>query len=158
MTSIHNIRMMQRQDIPACRRLASIGFGSLFGELAHVDFNEMFGSAAWRPTFYVCEIANKIVGMGAYNIAWLGYGIYSLTWLAVHPEHRRKGIATALIERRLADLRPLARLILTETPREEVAVLYERLGFRRVLMIPGEQSFAADAEVLLAWTARTEGE
>jgi ribosomal protein S18 acetylase RimI-like enzyme len=135
-------------------RLGVLGFGPFVGHLAHVDLNEAFNSTAWRPTFYVAEIDGNVVGMGAYNIAWLGYGIYSLTWLIVAPDFRRRGIAKALIDRRLADLRPMARLILTETPREEVAHLYEgRYGFRRLLTIPGELE-RERSEILLGWTPK----
>lgn len=147
------IRLMERRDIPACTELAAIGFGPLFGSLAHVDFNEAFGSAAWRPTFYIAEDSDIIAGMGAYNIAWLGYGIYSLTWLVVSPRYRRQGIASGLVDRRLKDLRPIARLILTETPSDDVATLYERRGFKRILTISGERDRESIPEVLLSWTS-----
>lgn len=148
------IRLMERRDIPACIDLASSGFGSLFGSLAHVDFNEMFGAAAWRPTFYVMDLGSKIVGMGSYNISWLGYGIYSLTWLVVHTDFRRQGIASALVDRRLQDLETTARLILAETPSEIVASLYERRGFHRLMAIPIERNRdAVGREILLGRTS-----
>jgi GNAT superfamily N-acetyltransferase len=143
---------LEPKDIPACVCLAVQGFGPFIGHLAHVDLNEAFHSGAWRPTFYVAEIKGSIVGMGAYNISWLGYRIYSLTWLVVAPEFRRHGVGGELINRRLDDLKPMARLILLETPREEVARLYEhKHGFRRLLTIPGECE-RERAEILLGWT------
>jgi ribosomal protein S18 acetylase RimI-like enzyme len=152
-----SIRTLEPRDLPGCVRLAVSGFGPFIGHLAHVDLNEAFSSNAWRPTFYVAEIDKNLVGMGAYNIAWLGYGIYSLTWLTVAPEFRRRGIAAALIDRRLADLKPMARLILVETPREELARFYEKkYSFQRLMNIPGELA-RDNLEVLLGWTERREG-
>lgn len=149
--SSFSIRLLEPRDVPACVRLSVSGFGPFVGHLAHVDINEMFNPGAWRPTFYVAEAEHNVVGMGAYNIAWLGYCIYSLTWLVVAPEFQRRGIASALIERRLADLRPMARLILIETPREHVANFYQRkYGFRRLMKIPGEHD-RERPELLLGW-------
>jgi GNAT superfamily N-acetyltransferase len=151
MSSI-TIRLLEQRDIPTCVRLGVTGFGPFVGHFAHVDLNEVFNPGAWRPTFYVAEVGGQVVGMGCYNITWLGYCIYSLSWLAVAPEFRRRGVAAALIDRRLADLKPMARLILIETPREEVAKFYERrYAFRRLMTIPGEHQ-REQPEILLGWS------
>lgn len=143
------IRLMERGDIPACMVLAAHGWGPLFGGVSHVDFNEAFGPG-WRPTFYVAATdAGGAVGMCAHNIAWLGYGIYSLTWLTVHPAFRGRGIASRLVDRCLQDLRPIARLILAETPSDQVWRLLERRGFEPLKSIPAEQD--GTIEQLLAW-------
>ncbi len=147
------IRLMERRDIPACMALAAHGWGPLFGGMSHVDFNEAFGPG-WRPTFYVADVGGDAAAMCAYNIAWLGYGIYSLTWLVVHPVYRKCNLASALVDRCLADLRPLARVILAETPSPIVRGLLERRGFEPWRSIAGERG--GEPEMLLGWTGPRE--
>lgn len=143
------IRLMERRDIPACRILVAHGWDALFGDISHLDLNEIWGPG-WRPTFYVADGGGRPIGMCAYNIAWLGYGIYSLTWLVVHPDHRGRKIASSLVDRCLEDLRPIARLILAETPSEQVRRLLERRGFLCRFSIPAERG-GSDSEMLLTW-------
>jgi ribosomal-protein-alanine N-acetyltransferase len=59
---------------------------------------------------------------------------YDTVWhvmnVAVDPEHHREGIATALIDRLLAEVGPEARLTLEVRPSNGPAIaLYERFGF-----------------------------
>ena len=48
--------------------------------------------------------------------------------VAVHPDHRRAGIATALLDRLLAALGPIETVSLFREP--DLVAMYERHGFR----------------------------
>lgn len=129
------IRHLQQTDIADCMGIAAKGWGPLVGSLAQVDLQEAFGQAPWRPTFYVAE-RGEVVGFAAYGCSWIGYSVYSLTWVCVDPKHRRQGIASSLVYRCLKDLRPFARTVLLMT--RDAMGLYEKFGFRAVSTHPAE--------------------
>lgn len=69
--------------------------------------------------------------------------------LRVDPDHRRRGIATALLERRLARARALgARVARLDTAADNVAVqrLTRRFGFRRIARVAGYAAPAVAGE------------
>ena len=109
---------MVQNDIPSCLVIIREGWDKFIAQTATPDLSDMFSSAAWRPHFYVAVDDNDVVGLVGYNVAWLAHGVYSLTWLGVTKEKRGEGIGTMLVERCLADLRPIgnALILVTDVP------------------------------------------
>ena len=69
----------------------------------------------------VMDDANRIVGFG-------GSRRTSITWLFVHPAHRRKGVALALVRAMLAELDGTITLNVATT-NAAACNLYKRVGF-----------------------------
>ncbi|MGV2916243.1 GNAT family N-acetyltransferase [Streptomyces alfalfae] len=85
-----------------------------------------------RPTqfFYVYEQGGAIVGwaLGAERGNDAGY--VAVDRVIVHPDHRRCGVARALVERVLADHADIEVLMAAWDP--ELVPFYESLGFREL--------------------------
>lgn len=109
------IRPLRPTDIPACLRLAGEGWDRLTAQCAQPDLESMFSSAVWKPFFYVAEENDQVIGMAGYGNSWLSYGIYDLFWHVVSKEHRKRGIGSSLVNRRLDDLRTIADVVMIST-------------------------------------------
>ncbi len=83
-----------------------------------------------ESTILVAEVSGAIVGFGGSRGGYI-------SWLFVHPEHRRKGVARSLLANILARIDGPATL---NVLRENTAArrLYERFGFTVVREAEGE--------------------
>ena len=109
------------------------------------DMDEMCFSAPWSETsffeeittnkvakYIVAEIDGEIVG---YAGIWIILDEGHITNVAVHPEHRRKGIAKAIISEIIARSEEAgANLFALEvrTSNEAAILLYEKFDFKKV--------------------------
>jgi ribosomal-protein-alanine N-acetyltransferase len=87
--------------------------------------------------FLIAKLLGRIAG---YIATCAGDGRAEIISLAVDPEHRRKGIAAALLEYTLERLRVFGvRLVelMVRVDNEEAIRFYRRFGFRRVQEVPG---------------------
>jgi GNAT superfamily N-acetyltransferase len=88
-----------------------------------------------RERYFGCELNGEWVGAVAYTVAG---GMLTIRRLMVHPDHFRKGIATALLRRLLAEV-PHERAEVYAGERNEPAVnLYRKFGFRPVERVEAE--------------------
>jgi len=81
-------------------------------------------------TFFVARRARRIVG---YSVASAAEGAAEIVSLAVLPEHRRAGVATALLRHTLSRLRRARVAVVTLMVRTDnlpAIRFYRRLGFR----------------------------
>lgn len=136
------IRKMTKFDIPAVISIATTNWPNdkRIKHSVPLELNDMFSSANYRPTFFVAEDANLIVGMGAWNWAWHNYDIYEILWGNVLKEYQGQGIGRALVEARLADIK-----IVSEGEKERrqsyVTVsthlykIYEKFGFKSIAIM-----------------------
>lgn len=116
------LRPMIAADIPEATALIARVWTKEYAALARDEFTG-------HGTFYVLEQDGKIVALGGYgDCAWIGWGVYSLCWISVAPERRGRGFGSMIVERCLADLRPIANLIVLGT--QTAVSFYERVGFR----------------------------
>lgn len=102
-----------------------------------LELSDMFSNAVYRPTYFVVEEDEKIVGFAGWNWGWHNYDIYELFWCNVLESHRRRGIGHDLVEARLADIREVAASEIGS--RKSYVTLsthldkhYERHGFRTI--------------------------
>lgn len=133
------IRTMTPSDIPNCLAIVSECWGKATAQTARPEFEAMFANAVWRPLFYVAEQDDVIVGMAGYIASWLDYGIYEMFWHCVLPRARRQGIGESLVRRRLADLTPLADIVMIDT--SAPAYYAKHFGFEFVASAPSAGSF-----------------
>lgn len=134
-----DIRPMRPDDGPECRIVVAECWDRRTAQASEPEFAEAFGSSAWRPTFYVAEGGQGVVGTAGYNTSWLSYGIYNLFWVGVRPGRRGEGIARRLVDRCLADLLPIADAVMLMTG---VPEFYEKgWGFKRMGTLPQNEGF-----------------
>lgn len=86
--------------------------------------------------FLVALQAGQVVGFGG---VWLVIDEAHITTVAVHPEHRRKGIARKVVEellRRAAKERMACATLEVRAGNEAAISLYESLGFKAIARRP----------------------
>jgi ribosomal protein S18 acetylase RimI-like enzyme len=78
---------------------------------------------------WIAQIGGTVAGFGVFEQSFYGHGFISL--LIVHPNHRRRGVATALI-RRIESICPTEKLF-TSTNESNLTAqrVFEALGFVR---------------------------
>lgn len=86
-----------------------------------------------QKKFFIARVSDRIVGCAGFEKQDDTDGVYSLNWLAVHPDFKRKGVATALcnlIEERVKRLG--ARLIFLNAGSGEAnRHFYRKMGFKK---------------------------
>jgi GNAT superfamily N-acetyltransferase len=102
-------------------------------------------------TYYVAELAGNIAGCGGWTETPPGggeivEGTAHIRHFATHPDHLRKGVARALIERCCADARERRVSLFKCMSSLPAEGFYARLGFRRV----GQADFALPGGIRLA--------
>jgi len=79
----------------------------------------------------VCLAARRSGQLAGYLVCSRYADVWHLMNVAISPERRREGIATALMRRMFSELGPDARVTLEVRPSNHGAIdMYERLGFR----------------------------
>lgn len=88
--------------------------------------------------FFVILDSGKIIGCGGYAKNDDTYGVYTLCWLAIHPDFKRQGKAIKLYFHIESNIRALgARLIIAEAGRGEInRFFYKKTKFRIAGIIP----------------------
>ena len=114
----------------------------------------------WSPGMFVLEMSKgSTVALAAVqgdDERLIGYAVFSrydAAWhtmnVAVEPEHRRRGIASALIEGALSRIEPDAPVTLEVRPSNESAIaLYETFGFRSFGFRKGYYANGEDAMIM----------
>lgn len=130
------IRKLEKADIPAAIALGLTNWPNdeRIAESLPLELSDMFSNAAYRPTFFVAEVGDRIVGLGGWNWAWHNYDIYELFWGNVASAYQGLGIGRQLVEARLYDIAELVASI-PEARQSYVTIsthhraMYERYGF-----------------------------
>jgi ribosomal-protein-alanine N-acetyltransferase len=94
-------------------------------------FRELYAECG--ELFLVAKLRRRIAG---YIATCARDGTAEVVSLAVHPEHRRKGIAAALLEFTLKRLRGPVELMV-RVDNQAAIRFYRRFGFRQVEKVPG---------------------
>jgi len=131
------------------------------GEIYSIE-TVCFGTDAYDPsllllylnlspdTFLVAEEGGKVVGYVIGLVRKWGEG--HVVSLAVHPEYRRKGVATALMKellRRFNDKGVRAARLEVRVSNEAAIKLYEKLGFKKVGIIKRYYADGEDAYLMV---------
>ncbi len=149
------IRRARREDLPAVIVINRVALPENYPEWFFQDHLERWGDA-----FYVAEAGGKVVG---YVMSRVEYGASlfdarrlvrkgHIVSIAVLPGYRRRGIGTALMKAALRALRErygCEEVYLEVRVSNEPAIrLYEKLGFRKVRVIPMYYMDGEDAYVM----------
>ena len=96
--------------------------------------------------FFVIINSDKIVGCGGYEKQDDTFGVYTLCWLVIHPDFKRRGLAVELYSHIESNLKTLhARLIIAEAGRGEVnRFFYRKIKFKIAGIIPKYYSRTED--------------
>jgi len=88
--------------------------------------------------FFITINSGKIIGCGGYAKNDDTFGVFTLCWLAVHPDFKRQGVAINLYNHIERDLKPLrARLIIAEAGKGEInGFFYRKIKFKIAGIIP----------------------
>lgn len=117
------IDRLKVEDIPECLHIIRENWGIKTAQSCHIEFGQAFGSAVWKPIFYVARKGDRVIGTVGYAVSWMNYGIYDITWLNVLPLHQRKGVGQALVSQCLEDIRAIGLLAMLCT---DIPEYYER--------------------------------
>jgi ribosomal protein S18 acetylase RimI-like enzyme len=130
-----HIRHFEPADQPAARRLIQSGLAEHFGfadEDANPDLDDIAASyPAQGHPFLIAESGGDLIGTAALIAA--GEGAGRIVRVSVAPDHRRRGVARALVGRLAGHARALglARLwVETNDDWADAIALYVALGFR----------------------------
>lgn len=121
------VRPLGIEDIPALLHIVRSNWSENIAQMAHVEFGQAFNQAVWKPIFYVAEVNGKIVGSAGYHVSWMAYGVYDITWVNAHIDHRNVGIGRALVTRCIDDIRAVGSLAMLSTKSPEYYA--KRWGF-----------------------------
>jgi ribosomal protein S18 acetylase RimI-like enzyme len=130
MTAEFSIRQMRPTEAGRLKKIASLSFSRLMRFFAiHSLFSE-------EGHVLVSEAKETVVGFAKLtNFKIRGRKFGCILWIAVHPDFRRKGVATALTAEGLINLKhDGAKAVFASTQRRNAAGLNVliRNGFRRV--------------------------
>jgi len=122
-----SIREMSPEDVPEAAKIEKMSFSTPWSETSfHAEVHNIHSIAR------VAELENAIAG---YICIRQVNDECHLLDLAVHPDHRDKGIATALFNNIMEDLKPgKCRTFFLEvrTSNEAARKMYEKFGFNIV--------------------------
>jgi len=126
------IRPFEAGDQAVARRLILEGLGEHFGvvqEAFNPDLDDI-ASSYGSETFLVAELGGEVVGTGA--LIYEGDAFGRIMRMSVRREHRRKGIASALLERLIEQARSNGcRQVVLETGFWKDSIgFYRSRGFR----------------------------
>lgn len=120
-----DIRPMTLRDVDAAAAIEHLSFGSPWRV---GSFFRAVNEA--HQHFYVAVLDRTVVGYGGF---WVEHDRAHVAKVAVHPDHRRRGIGTAIVERLLDEICKLglrrAYLEVRKSNRQ-AQQLYQRFGFR----------------------------
>lgn len=130
MTDVFAIRRMLPSDEGRLREIVGLSFSRFMGFFAvHSLFSD-------EGQVIVSEAQGTAVGFAKlidFQVGGVRFGC--ILWIAVHPEFRRKGVASSLIVEGVRRLKQDgAKAVFASTQRRNVGALYvmSRQGFRRV--------------------------
>ena len=141
-----SIRPLIEKDIPDAVALQAIPWPSK--DNARLAENDMRGGLTMTPDGYGVNFIvaltpeQRIIGMGAWAAVSFASNMYALSWAVVHPDYRRKGINTLILDDRLQRIR-----LYNKAPAYDVIVhtgdnpLYRSRGF-----VPGFEDVLNDEE------------
>lgn len=128
------IRPFRTEDQPAIRVLIVSGWAEHSGDeqrSAHADIDDIMADYVLLGNpFFVAESDSRVVGCGGLLIR--GRDLGQMVRVAVSPQHRRRGIGRALVERLVREARDLglARVIVESDRDWQAAIaLYLACGF-----------------------------
>jgi predicted N-acetyltransferase YhbS len=110
-----HIRLLKQNDIPEILHIIRTNWGISTAQTAHVEFQQAFTNAMWKPTFYVAIIDDKIVGTACYCASWMAWGCYDIAWVNTHIDFRNMGIGISLVEKCIDDIRAVGNLVMLNT-------------------------------------------
>lgn len=121
------VRRMEQPDIPAAVEIEQQVFPSPWTE--KVFYRQLLNPG--RRRLLVAELDGEVIGhLGA----WLRARHVHITTLAVARAHRRRGVATALVEEIISSQKELRREVRLEVRKSNTVAqkLYRNLGFQEV--------------------------
>lgn len=113
------LRRMMQEDIPELLHIIKQAWGEETARSAHVEFNESFSNAVWKPVGYVVSNQGCLYGCATYTASWLNYGIYDLAWVCIHEKYQGQGIGKLLVNKCLEDIKAVGTLVALTTDKPE---------------------------------------
>lgn len=125
------IRKYDTADLPKVLDLLRHNTPAYFAPEEGADFNDylqLHGS-----TYYVALEGEEIVGSGGINFGFNGGKKARISWDMVHPDWQGKGLGSALLNRRIVEIKKDRRVETIEVRTSQLAYeFYGKLGFKLI--------------------------
>lgn len=131
------LRPIQRKDFDEMLNITKLIYpeSHTYLEKMKSDFKETFSKSLLKPHYLVVVEGNKVLGFAGFAPSRINYRIYEFFSLMVHPEYRRKGIGTKLVNERIKIIKSLKR---NENEKYRIHLtsivpgFLERFGFEKI--------------------------
>ena len=152
MASEFAIRQMTQEDLPQVQQIISQSFGRIFQFFANHSVQE-------EGQVLVSEKQGRILGFAKLIEFQVGDAKYGcILWIAIHPEFRRKGVASALTAEGTRRLKQDGgNAVFASTQRRNLGALsvlrlqgFRKMGFRELWRLFGWRIFEFYRDIWLA--------
>lgn len=137
------IRVLKERDIEACVRIVGLNYSKKYSGLARKELQAKFRNVVGSPEYVVADEKGEVAGFTGYIQSWMGYNVYDIFWVNVHPKRQGKGIGTKLVKEAIRRIRKFkgenkAHIILLTTKNPG---FYRKFGFKTISVFKKKHHF-----------------
>jgi ribosomal protein S18 acetylase RimI-like enzyme len=99
------IRLMKKEDVITCAAIVGANYSKKYQKSSTFELLDMFNKISIKPTYFVAEEKEELVGFAGFIQSWMDYNIYQIFWVNVLPEWQGKGIGKALVAKIITEIR-----------------------------------------------------
>ncbi|MBL7738903.1 MAG: GNAT family N-acetyltransferase [Chitinophagaceae bacterium] len=99
------IRLLRIKDLKYVREIVRANYSKLYEKLAVREIKDMFIETSIRPTYFVAEESNKVIGFAGFIQSMIDYGVYQIFWVNVHPKWQKRGIGRKMVSKIIGEIK-----------------------------------------------------
>lgn len=96
---------MKKEDVITCASIVGANYSKKYQKSSTFELLDMFNKISIKPTYFVAEEKEELVGFAGFIQSWMDYNIYQIFWVNVLPEWQGKGIGKALVAKIITEIR-----------------------------------------------------
>ena len=99
------IRLLTKEGVEDCVEIIARNYSSKDTAWARRELQAMFPKGKLKPTYYVAEEDNEILGFAGFINSWIDDRIYEIFWVNVTPQRQRQGIGRKLVSKLITEIK-----------------------------------------------------